>query len=267
MSISTMYPLVVDISEHQGYISPREMIEWSNNGVKVVRINTRDEVYLRTYIQPLRLYGFIVEFYIYLNYPETNTQVARTMSLASEYEVPKIWVDVEAPYDDPAAPVAALRYSVDRIRLGGFGTGLYTGGWFWEPLMAEFTNPPDFSDLDLWFSRYYADYRVQTDPGFGNFKRIDSHQFTSTPPAPFRSSLDLSYLFEEELPMDYKQKVDRLESLLAGNGIIVDGQILTGEAAMSYLAALGISVVQTTTNLNDVLTDHLTRGVARHGNG
>lgn len=66
-----------------------------------------------------------------------------------------------------------------------------------------------------------------------------------------------AYLFEEDdMSAEDKARLDRLERLLAANGIVVDGAPVTGEDALAYLDSLGTSAYLSLNNLNAALTDH-----------
>lgn len=66
-----------------------------------------------------------------------------------------------------------------------------------------------------------------------------------------------AYLFgEDDMSAEDKARLDRLERLLAANGIVVGDQTLTGEEAMAYLDANGTSAYQAIWNQNTALTAH-----------
>ena len=65
------------------------------------------------------------------------------------------------------------------------------------------------------------------------------------------------YLFEEDdMSAEDKARLDRLERIVAANGIDVGGQRLVGEAALTHLETNGSSAFLSISNLNDVITKH-----------
>lgn len=61
---------------------------------------------------------------------------------------------------------------------------------------------------------------------------------------------------EDEMSVEDKARLDRLERIVAANGIDVEGQRLVGEAALSFLSDNGSSAFLSIRNLNTVLRLH-----------
>lgn len=90
-----------------------------------------------------------------------------------------VWLDVEDGRLMPASwaqRFADVTACVQQVRDAGLTPGIYTGGPFWQGLMA---NTDAFKGLPLWFAAYYNDRRLIEEVDFGGWTKCAIHQYAS----------------------------------------------------------------------------------------
>lgn len=142
----------VDISVYSGRMTDEEMECFWDNGVRHVIVGTQELGTARQQLDLAVAHGMTVDTYVYLVWTgNVRAQVESAVALSRSYPVGMLWLDVE---QDPAA--------LDRHQLedrldeaaracGDFPCGIYTGGWWWNPIMG---GSAIVADLPLWFANY-----------------------------------------------------------------------------------------------------------------
>ena len=184
--------------------------------------------------------------------------------------IKRIWLDCEAGFSDDSNPnndteapgitveyrQAATRDQRQRVEAANLQVGIYTGAFWWTSKMG---NTTEFSDLPLWLANYGTNDPNNprspiTEVNFGGWTATAAHQFSSTIGLCGRDVRDHNYWFleEDEMSAEDIARIDRLEKLLAANGIAkdpaayvasgYDPALLTfGEEAVAYAAERGWS--------------------------
>lgn len=226
MTLSKLCPLTVDISEHQGNLTKAEVDLWVREGVEAAILNIRDAAWVDRNVPVLRaaeldIFGPYV--YLVMGYWETTHGLTlKAIDRAREWGCE--WVGLDAEDNGASSGVServnTLLHLVDLVEDNGLKPYIYTGRWYWVPQMGNSTL---FAGLPLWLSDYTTRNEPKYTTNFGGWSTVSMHQFTSTPPAPFRSSLDLNYItdmgaFQMVTQKQYNELEGRFDRL---NGAVV----------------------------------------------
>lgn len=236
--IDPRWPLVVDISDHQGEIPDDEVERWLANRVAGSILRAHSEEYCVVRAQQFRSHGLgVVGTYLQPEWlrpaggiPESYFTVDSLVRRCNQLQIETAIIDNEWSNPELNSGIAyqMILAAVDRLRAEGLKPVNYTGEGWWRAVMGDWRLP----DCPLWHAAYWNDYRAVQAVGYGGGAQLWMHQFTSTPPDPFRDHLDLSYAYVDlEEPMTPEEKAafqllksnyDRLSRVVAGWGIVVD---------------------------------------------
>lgn len=232
-------------------------------GVTRVILGCWDFAIAESMLLALRREGILVEdlyCFLYYRLPWENNDVLNARELARRHGgIKRIWLDCEAMFDGPAGLLDTEAEGTtvsDRIIITAkysaelkaeFEVGIYTGAYWWPSKMG---NSNAFSDLPLWLASYGSN-----DPdeprdqiyfaNFGGWTDVAVHQYSSTIPVCGRERDHNYWFLEEGLSVDDKARLDRLERIIAGNGIAKDlakpDERTVGEEALAYADERGWS--------------------------
>jgi hypothetical protein len=208
---------------------------------------------------PVRgFYAFLYFGWDWLNQTDAACQ------LTLRHGVRRVWLDCESspaganptepPGVTPAQRLAQLRQCVAHVESLGLSAGIYTAGWWWPGMMS---GSVEFRHLPLWHAAYglegWPAGPVRT-VSYGGWSQVAIHQYTSRVELCGRER-DHNYVFvdpdeEDEMAPEERKRLERVERLLGGYGIEVDGRRITGEEALAladerdWSAFLGIGQVR-----------------------
>jgi GH25 family lysozyme M1 (1,4-beta-N-acetylmuramidase) len=211
------YPLLVDISNYQTDVTPDEIRCWAANGVQGAIVGCQRPAVARDLITRCREAGMpVVGVYAFLYWgTDTTGQTQAALDVAREFGIATVWLDCESSADElvgvtPPQRVAELSACVAMVTRAGLRAGIYTGAWWWRPMMA---NTDLFSDLPLWHAAY-GSAGLPAAPAesvsYGGWSRPTIHQYTSgglPGGACGRASLDVNYLMEEDPMTDSERRL------------------------------------------------------------
>lgn len=232
---------VLDVSNHDA--STFDVACLRANGITRIILGCQIESVARSMAIAARAEGLdIIGAYVFLKDPGQRNiviGVQRGITICREFGIRRLWLDCEAP-DLTADEIRAARHQVEAA---GLLTGIYTGTYVWR----SYGDPQDFADLPLWHAEYGRNDGLKapvTTVSYGGWTAPVLHQYASTIPVCGRER-DHNYLLTEddEMSAQDKARLDRLERVLAANGIEVDGVTVTGEDAMKHADAMGWSAM------------------------
>lgn len=178
-----------------------------------------------------------LDAYIYLYMGgDPRVQVRQAIQTLQGYPVRRWWLDAEDQESPELDYWQRIHFLQDCLaELGDRPAGIYTGRWWWVPMMA---NATAFAHLPLWNSWYDNDPDEDGLP-YGGWEHAAVEQYGDTQLIAGHS-VDVNYdstLDEEEgLSVEDKARLDRLERIVAGYGMDDDdGKRLTGEEAVAYI--------------------------------
>lgn len=192
--------------------------------------------------------------------------------------VRRIWIDVEdtSPGPKMAERAAYVWSAVARARERyGVEVGIYSGGWYWRPQMAD---TAAFAHLPLWNSYYDGDPDIDGLPyGGWSAATVAIEQFQGTTDL-CGQSVDLNWLRRlpagesesEEDDMELRARVERLERILAANGVSSTGgeeADTTGEAAIEMADERGWSLALGLSQARSRIATHVAEPHAIDGEG
>ncbi len=223
--------------------------------------------------------GGSVDAYIYLYMAgDPAEQVATAIQTLAGLPIRHWWLDaedVESPALTPAQREAFLCACLDALddrtpaAEARRAAGIYTGRWWWVPNMANSTL---FADLPLWNSWYDNDPDESGLP-YGGWQHSAVEQYAGTTmlggvsvDLDFDTTLDQVEGQEpgqdpntqEELTMEDKARLDRLERIVAGWGFSSDeGAPLSGDDAIAFIDEHQRSMYQGLLNTQTDLAKHV----------
>ena len=179
------------------------------------------------------------------------------IELAQRFGVSRVWLDCEIDgkaigFNDAVEPtreqrVAEIREAVRLVESAGLQAGIYSGAWWWPGATG---NSTEFARLPLWHAAYFNDGTRVRDVNYGGWSQCAIHQWTSTLEVCGRNR-DANHVWDSEvlggddMSEADRRRLDRLEKLLAGNGIAKDlskpDELTFGEDALAYAAERGWS--------------------------
>lgn len=243
-------------------------------GVERVILGCWDFAIAETMLLALRNAGITVEdvyCFLYYRLPWENNDILNADVLQQRHGgIKRIWLDCEAMFDGPAGLLdteAEGTTVIQRLQLTQswfvtmsreFEVGIYTGRYWWRDKMA---NSTWFAErgAPLWLANYGTNDPDNPRPPileehFGGWTKPAVHQYSSTIPVCGRGRDHNYWFLEEGLSVEDRARLDRLERLLAGNGIAKDlakpDERTTGEEALAYAdqqgwsAFLGLGLTQ-----------------------
>lgn len=150
---------------------------------------------------------------------QVNAAIAVGLSVGG---IDTIWLDCESQAKDgteaagliPGQRIDELKACVALVEQHGFRAGIYTGAWWWVPMMA---NTTEFAHLPLWHAAYPADGQPQHTVNYGGWSQVAIHQYTSTLNLCGRNR-DANFVFEEDDMAD--PRVDAIIAALGGQDAI-----------------------------------------------
>lgn len=225
-------------------------------GVERVVVGCWDLAATKTIVDGCRKAGSVAEdLYCFLYYgrPWELREVENAIVMLRTYSgVARVWLDCEAvspnetPGMTPERRLEATRTARAALEREGVEVGIYTGEPYWRGQMAD---SQEFARHKLWLASWGnndpdAPRPPITAVSFGGWERVSVHQYSSTIEVCGRPR-DHNYWMLEEEDMDLRERLERVERLLAGNGIAKDpskpGERITGEEALEYAAERGWS--------------------------
>lgn len=203
-----------------------------------------------------------------------NRDVDAAIELAQAFDIPMVWVDAELDAcgigglghlrpSEPKERIEQLRAAVRKVEAAGLPVGIYTAGWWWWSNMAGST---EFAKYPLWHAEYGNNDGKRppvTHVSYGGWSEVTLHQYTSNKLLCGRArdhnyelrSVAAQQTEEDEMTPEERARLERVEKILAGNGIAQiapDGSIvrkpdgtpvlLFGEDALGLLARNGNSM-------------------------
>lgn len=230
-------PNAVDMSNHGGALTADEVRAMANAGIDTVIVGTGPGWYglqSRQQAESAQAGGMRVEAYTYMEFTsDPEGWVDAALASVGDTPVRRWWLDVEDTRATitPQERIALTRRALARFQHHGIFAGIYTGGWYWRPYMAN-TDAFAKEGRPLWNSYYDGDPDIDGLP-YGGWTEADVaiEQFTGTTTIGGQS-VDSNYIYdygEGSLSAKDIERIDRLERVLAGHaGIVVtptDGNV------------------------------------------
>lgn len=244
--------VTLDLSNHD--LSTFDPVCLRAAGVERVIAGCWDLEATKAIVAGCRANGIIAEdlyCFLYYGLPWETREVENAISIARSGGISRVWLDCEASPPNERSVITPEERIQATITAGlalereGVEIGIYTGEYYWRSQMA---NTGSFAHVPLWLANYGTNDPKHprppiTEVSFGGWSKVSVHQYSSTIEVCGRRRDHNYWMMEED--MELREKVARLERLLAGNGIAKDpskpAERITGEEALQYADKQGWS--------------------------
>lgn len=243
----------VDMSRWGGELTADEAAEMKAAGITTVIVASGPGGYglmARQQGETAVAAGLRLEAYTFLEFEsDPEWWVREALSRLDGLPVARWWLDVEDIEHGrdwtPEQRVAYVQRALDTFATAGVFAHVYSGGWFWRPYMGD-TDTFARQGRKLWNAWYDGDPDIDGLP-YGGWTAADVaiEQFQGTSVV-CGQSVDKNWVYftEEGEDMELRDRVERLERLIGGNGVDDDqGNRLVGDEALAWMDGRGFSLL------------------------
>lgn len=217
----------VDMSRWGGELTATEAAALRDAGIKLVIVGTGNPAgagqWARQQAQAALDAGMAVDAYIYLYFAgDPRNQVRDALDTLAGLQIRRWWLDAEDVESEELTPQQRQAFLSNAVvtveHLSDAPVGIYTGGWWWRPNMAD---SAAFGLLPLWNSWYDGDPDIDGLP-YGGWTAddvaIEQYQGTTVLCG---QSVDLNWARDidagdEDMTPKERTRLENLERLLGG---------------------------------------------------